>query len=79
MRRQKRGEKREKINLFDIQIKFIPVKMKKREKMGSKFFIKKRLCNEKFDSFALEADGDDSVSLGSATRTQTKLYISYLS
>lgn len=41
--------------------------------MGSKFFIKKRLCNEKFDSFALEADGDDSVSLERATRTQTKL------
>lgn len=72
MRRQKRGKKGK--NLFGIQIKFIFVKTKiNGKKMGSKFFIKKRLCNEKFDSFALEADGDDSVSLERATRTQTKL------
>lgn len=59
-------------NLFNIQTKFISVNTEKTSGKWEVNYSLKRLCNESFDSFALEADGDDSVSL---PEPKNKLYI----
>lgn len=59
-------------NLFNIQIKFISVNMEEASGKWEVNYSLKRLCNERFHSFALEADGDDSVSL---PEPENKLYI----